>query len=100
VAIPGDNAGIGWIDHLFLDQDATPTFVEVKRATDTRIRREVVAQVLDYVSNAVVQWTGRDLEQVFVATHGDHGGSEPLSDLIAGEDPARFWERAETKPAR
>ena len=61
VAIPGDDAGIGWIDHLFVDQDATPTFVEVKRATDTRIRREVVAQVLDYVSNAVVQWTGRDL---------------------------------------
>jgi hypothetical protein len=96
VAIPGDDAGIGWIDHLFVDQDATPTFVEVKRATDTRIRREVVAQVLDYVSNAVVQWTARDLEHVFVATHGDDGGSEALSDLIAREDPARFWERAET----
>jgi hypothetical protein len=96
VAIAGDEAGVGRIDHLFVDQDATPTFVEVKRATDTRIRREVVAQLLDYVSNAVVQWTGRDLEQVFVATHGDDGGSEALSDLIADEDPARFWERAET----
>src|SRR5437879_1283353 len=30
------------LDHLFLDQDGTPTLVEVKRSTDTRIRREVV----------------------------------------------------------
>ena len=30
------------VDHLFLDQDAIPTIVEVKRSTDTRIRREVV----------------------------------------------------------
>src|SRR5688500_7300488 len=28
------------VDHLFLDQDAIPTIVEVKRSTDTRIRRE------------------------------------------------------------
>ncbi len=96
VAIPGDDAGIGWIDHLFVDQDAVPTFVEVKRATDSRIRREVVAQLLDYVSNAVVQWSGRDLEQVFEATHGDDGGRDPLSELIRGEDPARFREQAET----
>lgn len=26
-------------DHLFLDQDAIPTIVEVKRSTDTRARR-------------------------------------------------------------
>jgi hypothetical protein len=35
------------LDHLFLDQDGVPTLVEVKRSTDTRIRREVVAQMLD-----------------------------------------------------
>jgi len=29
------------VDHLFLDQDAIPTLVEVKRSTDTRIRRVV-----------------------------------------------------------
>jgi hypothetical protein len=29
------------LDHLFLDQDAVPTLVEVKRSSDTRIRREV-----------------------------------------------------------
>ncbi len=30
------------LDHLFIDQDGIPTLVEVKRSTDTRLRREVV----------------------------------------------------------
>lgn len=40
------------LDHLLLDQDGVPTFVEVKRATDTRLRREAIAQMLDYAANA------------------------------------------------
>ena len=43
-------------DHLFVDQDAIPTVVEVKRARDTRIRREWVGQMLDYAANGVVYW--------------------------------------------
>jgi hypothetical protein len=39
------------VDHLLLDQDGISTLVEVKRATDTRARREVVAQMLDYASS-------------------------------------------------
>ncbi len=50
-----EDGGVRWsVDHLFLDQDAIPTIVEVKRSTDTRIRREVVGQMLDYAANAVV----------------------------------------------
>lgn len=45
------------LDHLFLDQDGTPTLVEVKRATDTRIRREVAGQMLDYAANAILHWS-------------------------------------------
>lgn len=33
------NADRWSIDHLFIDQDGIPTFVEVKRSSDTRIRR-------------------------------------------------------------
>jgi hypothetical protein len=54
-----DSAGAAdrWsLDHLFLDQDGVPTLVEVKRSSDTRIRREVVGQMLDYAANAVVYW--------------------------------------------
>src|SRR5215471_1166096 len=37
-----ENGANRWsVDHLFMDQDAVPTIVEVKRSSDTRIRREV-----------------------------------------------------------
>ena len=35
------------LDHLFLDRQGVPVLVEVKQASDTRARREVVAQMLD-----------------------------------------------------
>ncbi|RME02134.1 MAG: hypothetical protein D6816_11420 [Bacteroidetes bacterium] len=53
-----DSGANRWsLDHLFLDQDSVPTLVEVKRSTDTRLRREVVGQMLDYAANAVVHWS-------------------------------------------
>ena len=41
--VPGEEGGSGkWsLDHLFLDQDGVPTFVEVKRSTNRELRREV-----------------------------------------------------------
>ncbi len=52
-----DDGDSRWsVDHLFLDQDGIPTLVEVKRSSDTRIRREVVGQLLDYAAHAVVHW--------------------------------------------
>jgi hypothetical protein len=58
MSVPGemDEPGRWSLDHLFLDQDGIPTFVECKRATDTRSRREVVAQMLDYAANGVEYW--------------------------------------------
>ena len=61
-----DGGGARWsIDHLFIDQDAVPTLVEVKRSTDTRIRREVVGQMLDYAANVVAYWAGGQLRELF-----------------------------------
>lgn len=63
------DSGAQWsIDHVFLDQDAIPTLVEVKRSTDTRIRREVVGQMLDYAANAVAYWPASRLRTDFEAT--------------------------------
>ena len=46
-----DQGSARWsVDHLFLDQDGIPTLVEVKRSSDTRIRREVVGQMFDYAA--------------------------------------------------
>lgn len=56
------NGASRWaLDHLFLDQDARPTFVEVKGSTNTQIRREVIGQMLDYAANATAYWPGERL---------------------------------------
>jgi len=56
VLISEEGGDCWFVDHLLIDQDGIPTLVEVKRSTDTRIRREVVGQMLDYAANAVVYW--------------------------------------------
>jgi hypothetical protein len=50
--------------HLFIDQDGVPTLVEVKRGDDTRIRREVVGQLLEYGANAILHWPALRLRSV------------------------------------
>ena len=57
VPLEEDSAGQMSLDHLFLDQDAIPTLIEVKRSSDARIRREVVGQMLDYAAHAVAYWS-------------------------------------------
>lgn len=70
LGVPGAEGESGrWsLDHLFLDQDGMPTFVEVKRAVDTRARREVVAQMLDYAANGLAYWSPDRLRQAADAT--------------------------------
>ncbi len=72
--VPDHDGGGGWwaVDHLVVDQDAVPTFVEVKRASDTRARREVVAQMLDYAANGSAFWAADQLRAWF---EGDDPGS-------------------------
>lgn len=60
-----DGTGGWWIDHLFLDQDAIPTIVEVKRSSDSRIRREVVGQMLDYAAHLEVYWPAERIRAYF-----------------------------------
>jgi hypothetical protein len=69
MAVPAEEGGSGrWaIDHLFLDQHGVPTLIEVKRATDSRSRREVVGQMLDYAANAVVYWPVEDIRARYEA---------------------------------
>ena len=90
-----DDGGGRWsVDHLFLDQDAVPTLVEVKQSSDTRIRREVVGQMLDYAANAVVYWPVEKLRATFEATED---AEERLRDVLDPEtDADAFWERVGT----
>jgi hypothetical protein len=103
--VPGEDGGRErWaVDHLFIDQNGVPTFVEVKRSTDTRIRREVVGQMLDYAANAVEYWPIDTIRQWFEETCRTQqmdpnmrlgevlGTNEVTDDVIA-----RFWGTVET----
>ncbi len=76
-----DNSADRWsIDHLFLDQDGIPTLVEVKRSTDTRVRREVVGQMLDYAANAVLYWPEGKIKAAFEETCRSNN-RDPVAEL-------------------
>jgi hypothetical protein len=87
------------IDHLFLDQDGVPTLVEVKRQTDSRIRREVVGQMLDYAANCAAYWSIGMLQAGLSKTCEaiDRSVDEVLAELIGLEQTTNaFWERVKT----
>jgi hypothetical protein len=67
IAAEEEGSGRFSVDHLFVDQGGVPTLVEVKRQSDTRLRREVVGQMLDYAANAVVYWPIEQLRAEFEA---------------------------------
>jgi len=101
MAVPGelDGAGRWWLDHLFLDQEGIPTLVEVKRSSDTRIRREVVGQMLDYAANAVVYWPLEVILTQFVKTceAQESDPDEEVTNLIRAEGSVEeFWKQVKT----
>jgi len=94
--VPSEESGGGRfsIDHLFLDQDAIPTIVEVKRSANTQIRREVVGQMMDYAANAVVYWPVERIRERFTKTHG-LVADEKLDEFLDGRMEAEdFWQLA------
>lgn len=95
-----ENGGGRWsIDHVFLDQDAVPTLVEVKRSTDSRIRREVVGQMLDYAANAVVYWPVDHLRAEYESRCRLKGTDpdEELSTWLGPDgDVSMFWQTVKT----
>ena len=86
------------LDHLFLDQDGIPTLVEVKRSSDTRIRREVVGQLLEYAANAVQYW---DVPRIIASYEArcSKGELDPRQELVQRlnvEDYDEYWNSVKT----
>jgi hypothetical protein len=99
VSVP-DDTGTRWaLDHLFLDQEGVPTLVEVKRGSDSRTRREVVGQLLDYAAHSVLYWTEETIRTRF-EDRSRQDGCDPDSDLLQflgdGVAAGDFWQRVKT----
>lgn len=94
-----EGGGSRWsLDHLFLDQEGIPTLIEVKRSSDTRIRREVVGQMLDYAANVVAFWpVGTIREKLEERCRRDKLDADHELAAVAGESsPDEYWERVKT----
>jgi hypothetical protein len=99
--VPDAEGGAGrWsLDHLFLDQDGVPTLVEVKRQSDTRIRREVVGQMLDYAANCLVYWPVEGLQADLEETCKARGvtAADALIEIVGeGVTLEGFWSIVKT----
>lgn len=85
------------VDHLFVTRAAVPVLVELKRAVDTRLRREVIGQMLEYAANATAYWQPGKIADSFAVTALQEG-AEPdkiLADFIGEQDPASFWSQVD-----
>jgi hypothetical protein len=94
--IPDDaEAADRWsIDHLFVTRNAVPVLVEVKRAVDTRLRREVVGQILDYAANGIAFWPLGTIARQFEegCTRRAENPETKLASFLGGrQQAAEFW---------
>jgi len=105
IGIPIEEQGSNWfsLDHLFLDQEGIPTLIEVKRSTDTRIRREVVGQMLDYAANAVAHWPANSIREHFesLCENNEEDSSQVLADFLTLDitdqtELDNYWDRVST----
>lgn len=97
MAVPAemDGSGVWSLDHLFLDQDGILTLVEVKRQSDTRLRREVIAQMLDYAAHGAAYWTVDVIRAAFEETCKSPASDE-LQAKLGINDPDSYWQAVKT----
>lgn len=93
-----DGSGRWSLDHLFVSRSAVPVLVEVKRASDTRIRREVVGQLLDYAANGVAYWEAGLLQSSFVkqCEKANVDADLLLAEFLDDDSPEDFWAQVDS----
>lgn len=93
-----DGSGRWSLDHLFVTRSGVPVLVELKRAVDTRLRREVIGQMLDYAANGTAYWQGGRIAESFAAAMIEQGrdADAELATFLAGTtEPQDFWQQVD-----
>ena len=94
-----EDAAARWsLDDLYSDRHGIPTLVEVKRSSDTRNRREVVAQMLDYAAHARSSFNVERMADWLAEAARQRGstGAETLLEVFGVEDVDGFWQGVDT----
>lgn len=81
------------LDHLFVDTEGVPIFVETKRASNTQLCRDVVAQMLDYAANGVAFWSIKTITETFSKSCGDPDAR--LAEFLNDSETEDFWRRVD-----
>ena len=98
VGVPDHSEGCAqwFLDHLLLSYDGVPTLVEVKRSTDSRIRREVIGQMLDYAANGCTYWSISVLRENY-EVWCKQAGRDPLAEFCPDQEAVdAYWDRVGT----
>ena len=99
---PSQGDATRWsVDHLLIDQDAVPTLAEVKRGSNSEIRRSIVGQLLEYAAHASETWTPEELRGAFARRVEAQGrdAREEIAALLRTEDEVdvdAFWQEVST----
>jgi hypothetical protein len=95
------DVGTWSLDHLFISRDGRPVLVEVKRSSDPRARREVVAQMLDYAASFAHEWGAERLRgrlaQRLPSTEARATEVEAFLARTTFETEDEFWIEVQTK---
>jgi hypothetical protein len=95
-----EETAVQWsLDHLFIDQDAIPTLVDVRRTPNADIRQKVLGQSIDYAANALVYWPIDSIIALFEANCRDRGRDpEQIFEDFLGTDAHedQFWQKVKT----
>ncbi len=94
----------GVVDHLFVDQDAMPTLVEVVTSSDHNFWELSIAKLLDYAAHGVSYWSISYLQDHFTAHWRNQGGdgegvlkdflaASLGADLVFDPDGKLFWQQ-------
>ena len=99
-AASDEETAVQWsLDHLFIDQDAIPTLVDVRRTPNAELRQKVLGQSIDYAANAVVYWPIDSIIALFEANCRDRGRDpEQIFEEFLGADANEdlFWQKVKT----
>ena len=93
-----EGSGRWSLDHLFVTRSGVPVLVELKRAVDTRLRREVIGQMLDYAANGTAYWQSGRIAESYAATMAELGcdADAELATFLGGAaDSQQFWEQVD-----
>jgi hypothetical protein len=88
-----------FVDHVFLDGEGVPTLVEVKRSTNTQVRREVVGQMFEYAANILAHWPPERIRAEFEARCAQAGPDvKPVDEVrnVSESEYEEYWTQVKT----